>query len=388
MPLALARAVNRRRSPMSPFDMPEKMRQRIGGAEAADRRLRDDAQVGGDDWDRDRHVKSIGDADGEERRVLTHVGVDVVDGRDDVLPAAEQLRVVVREHRGHRVEIEIFDRVERETLKGEPERGVAGADGIGALGENRAEAPGAPLKHAGARIELIGESGCRRRQRHRHELADEGRAELAEVALEVAVEMGGMRLLSRQRRLAVEHQPSRAEEVREQRGGVLDGHCQVERLLRVNRLRRGEEHRDSSSRTTDANICTHHYRPISTMTQLPLLLASVMVCRLSGDCRRPPASMMSCLLSCSGRPIAAPIDRLDGDVDFLRRDRAKPLLDPAFLVGTEVGLDRSEEREILRLDRARIRGHDAREWRRRHRPRVGPRPVALRRWSHRLKAPV
>src|SRR5687768_12306634 len=35
------------------------------------------------------------------------------------------------------------------------------------------------------------------------------------------------------------------------------------------------------------------------MNQLPLLLASVMVCRLSGDCRRPPASMMSCRLSCS-----------------------------------------------------------------------------------------
>jgi hypothetical protein len=44
--------------------------------------------------------------------------------------------------------------------------------------ENRAEAFRASLKHAGARIKLIGEPGGRRWQRQAHQLADERGAEL------------------------------------------------------------------------------------------------------------------------------------------------------------------------------------------------------------------
>ena len=129
------------------------MRQLIGRAEALNRRLGYHGQIGRDDRHRDRHIEPAGHADGEERRVLAHVRLDVVDRRHDVLPAAEQHRIVVREHRGHGAEIEILDGVERETLKRETDRGLAGADGIGSLGEDRAEAPGAALEDAGARIE-------------------------------------------------------------------------------------------------------------------------------------------------------------------------------------------------------------------------------------------
>ena len=72
-----------------------------------------------------------------------------------------------------------------------------------------------------------------------------------------------------------------------------------------------KKHHKSSDDRTDANRCTHDYLPISTMTQVPLLLVMVMVCWLSGDCRRPPASMMSCRLSCSvARSPRRSIDRM------------------------------------------------------------------------------
>ncbi len=69
---------------------------------------------------------------------------------------------------------------------------------------------------------MIGEARCRRRQRHRHELADQCRAELAEVRLKVAVEVSRMRLLSWQRGFAVDDEPVRAEQIAEQRGEVSD----------------------------------------------------------------------------------------------------------------------------------------------------------------------
>ena len=65
--------------------------------------------------------------------------------------------------------------------------------------------------------------------------------------LKVAIEMGGVRLLSRQRRLAVEDEAAWAKEVREQCRGVLDGHRQIERLLRFNPLRRDKEHHESAN---------------------------------------------------------------------------------------------------------------------------------------------
>ena len=54
------------------------MRQGIGGAEAVDGRVGNRGHVGGDDWHRDRNVQPVGDADGEERRVLADVRLDAL----------------------------------------------------------------------------------------------------------------------------------------------------------------------------------------------------------------------------------------------------------------------------------------------------------------------
>ena len=55
-----------------------------------------------------------------------------------------------------------------------------------------------------------------------HDLADQRHAELAEVALEIAVEMRRVRLLARQGRFAIDDEAARTEEVREERRSVLD----------------------------------------------------------------------------------------------------------------------------------------------------------------------
>jgi hypothetical protein len=55
----------------------------------------------------------------KERHVLAHGRLDAVDRGHDVLTSSEQGSVVVREHRGHGIEVKVFDRVERGTLNGE-----------------------------------------------------------------------------------------------------------------------------------------------------------------------------------------------------------------------------------------------------------------------------
>ena len=72
----------------------------------------------------------------------------------------------------------------------------SGADGLCPLGQNGSEALGAPLEDAEGRIEPVREPRGRRRKRKRDELADQRRAELAEVRLEITVEVGAVRLLS------------------------------------------------------------------------------------------------------------------------------------------------------------------------------------------------
>src|SRR4029450_9665648 len=99
----------------------------------------------------------------------------------------QQLRIVMREDRWDVVQIHTLNRVERQSLIREADRNAPGTDRFKALGENRAEAGGRALEDAEARIELVGESGRRRRERERDDLAGERCAELRELAFEATV---------------------------------------------------------------------------------------------------------------------------------------------------------------------------------------------------------
>ena len=167
----------------------EEMRQRVRRPKALDRRVRHHLQVVRHDRHRQRDVEPIGDAQRHERGEVAHGRLDGIDRGHDVLPAAEQLSIVVGEDGRHLVEVQALDRVERKSLRGEAERHTTRADRFGTLGENRPEALRRALEHTGARIETIREARGWRRQRHVHELTDERRAELAEVRLEVVVEV-------------------------------------------------------------------------------------------------------------------------------------------------------------------------------------------------------
>jgi hypothetical protein len=88
----------------------------------------------------------------------------------------------VREDGRDRIEVEAFDRIELQALRGEAERQAFGADRLGAFRQDRAEAVGRAREDAERRIELIGEPGGGCGIRQRHELAREGKAELRELA--------------------------------------------------------------------------------------------------------------------------------------------------------------------------------------------------------------
>ena len=201
--------------------LPEEMRQRVGGAQPLDCRIRTDGQIVAREFHRGRDVEAVGDANGQIRRVLRNARLNGIDSRDHILAAAKQLSVVVREDGRHPIQIEAFDALKLEALKRKAKRDAAGADGFGALGENRAEAFRAPLEDPRAGIELVGETRCGSRQRDRDELADDRGRELVEVRLEIAVEMRRVRLLAWQRGLAVHFQSLRTEETREERRQIL-----------------------------------------------------------------------------------------------------------------------------------------------------------------------
>ena len=106
MPLALPAAVKIRSTPTSPSDCRKKcVRGFVVPSRwivAADTTLRS--------FDTNRHgqrdVKAIGDAESDKRRGLTDRRLDRVHGRDDVLAAAKQIRVVVGEDGRHLIEID------------------------------------------------------------------------------------------------------------------------------------------------------------------------------------------------------------------------------------------------------------------------------------------
>jgi hypothetical protein len=62
-------------------------------------------------------------------------------------------------------------------------------------------------------------------------LPDERGAELREVELEAAVEMGGVRLLSRQRRQTIDHQSARTKQIGEQRREIPNRRGEVVRIV-------------------------------------------------------------------------------------------------------------------------------------------------------------
>ncbi len=247
----------------------EEMGQRVGRPEAVDRRVRHDPNRIRDDRHCHRHIESVGDTDRHETRVLTDRRRDRILRRDDVLPAAEQLGVVVGEDGRHVAERQALDRIEREPLGGESERNAARTDRFGAFGEDRPEALRGALEDAGARVEVVGEAGGRGGQRHRNELADHRGAELAEVRLEIVVEVRRVRDVPRQGFFAVDNQAARAEQVAEQRREILNRRGQIVRILRASARRQRKETQREHKRSS--------HRPISRMTQLEPLRTRVMV---------------------------------------------------------------------------------------------------------------
>ena len=224
------------------------MRQRVGGAQPLNRRIRADGQVVARQLQRGGNVEAVGDANGQIRRVLRHARLNGIDGRDHILTAAKQLSVVVREDGRHPIQIEAFDALKLEALKRKANDNTAGSDGFGALSENGAEAFRASLEDPRARIELVGETGCGSRQRDRDELPDDRGGELVEVRLEIAVEMRRVRLLAWQRCLAVHFQSLRTEETCEERRQILNWRKDDERILRP-RIRRDGKQTDDEQHT-------------------------------------------------------------------------------------------------------------------------------------------
>ena len=120
----------------------KKMRHRIRRPQSLDRRIGHDLQLVGHERHGQRHVESVGDAEGDERRELVDGGLDRIDGGHHVLSAAEKRCVVVGEDRRHRPQVQPFCRVKRESLGRETERHAPRADCLGAFGSGWARSFG------------------------------------------------------------------------------------------------------------------------------------------------------------------------------------------------------------------------------------------------------
>ena len=100
--------------------------QRIGTTNPLDGCGRDHLEAVVDERHRHRHIEVLGHTHGHVGRALVDRRTNRIPRGDDVLAAAEELGVVVREHRGHIGQIEPFDRIERDPLKREPEGDAPG----------------------------------------------------------------------------------------------------------------------------------------------------------------------------------------------------------------------------------------------------------------------
>ncbi len=365
-PLALPTAVNSAAVADVAVRLAKEMRERVGRAETLNRRLGHDLQARGDDRRGHRHVEPIRHPHGREHRELTDRGVDRVDGRHDVLSPAEQLRVVMREDGGDPLQIEAFDRVEREPLRREPERHAAQPDSLGALGQDGPEALGRAVKDADAGVELIGEPRGWRRQRNRHQLTDQCGAELAEVRLEVAVEMSRVGLFARQGGLAVDDETVWSEQIREQRCQVLDGRRQIVRFLgRGVRADGQQEHeRQQALRSSSRDVAAVEARLSTDLADDPRAAASNQRHRLLRVNRLLPAAGVDRItpLQPHRRFLIAPVDGKNRDRDALGGHGAEPLFDPPLFLGGHVRLDRPKQRQILRFDGAHIRRRPRGGW--------------------------
>ena len=73
------------------FDRPEEVGFGIGRADALNRGVGRDDEIGRDDRKGDGDVEAVRDAVADEGRGSTHFGLDRVDGRDDVFASAQQV---------------------------------------------------------------------------------------------------------------------------------------------------------------------------------------------------------------------------------------------------------------------------------------------------------
>ena len=96
-------------------------------------------EVGADDGNDHRYVEVIGDAIAHKPCRASDPRIDAVERRHDILAAAEQLRIVMREHRGNGVEIDALDRIEREPLHREADSDAVQPNRFRALGQDRTE---------------------------------------------------------------------------------------------------------------------------------------------------------------------------------------------------------------------------------------------------------
>src|SRR3990172_2650932 len=216
-----------------------------GGAEAPHGGGGDHREGGRDHRNREREGETGGQTVADERRELVHPGVDGIHGGDHVLAASPELGAIVGEDRRNVVDIEPFDGIEDEVLEGEAEGESAASDGLGALGEDRAEALARALEDAEVRVELVGEPRSGGGERHRGELARERDAELGELRLEGAVEVRRVRLPAGKDAEAVDDETLLPVNLGEYRRELIHGNRYVERILRLTRARGKEEKEDA-----------------------------------------------------------------------------------------------------------------------------------------------
>jgi hypothetical protein len=167
--------------------IPEKMNGGVGGrADAMDGGVRHDVERCADHRHADGNIETFAGAVGQREGRLGDRCRDGVVGRDDIRSPAAEIRIVVGEDCGHVAEAQSIECLERELLQVVAERESAAADRLGAVGQNRAEALRRSHERAGRRVELVGESGGRRRNRERAELSDERDVDLDRTPIESA----------------------------------------------------------------------------------------------------------------------------------------------------------------------------------------------------------